>query len=60
MDNIVPFGTLGTNAPVIQVETLPDIEQEMIDTINRVNEYALNRGSLGGFDTGFQLLNEAI
>jgi replicative DNA helicase len=60
MDNIVPFGVIGNQAPKLHIEELPDIQLEMVETIERMDQYALNRGKLGGFDTGYKLLNEAI
>lgn len=62
MENrVVPFGPKGSGevARVLRDE-LPDIQREMQDTIYKMDEYALNRGKLGGFDTGYELLNEAI
>lgn len=52
----IPFAT----DKVAEKFNLPDIQQEMVDTIHRMDEYAQSRGKLGGFDTGYQVLNEAI
>lgn len=42
-----------------EVELL-GVQQEMIDTINYVDEYSWNKGLLGGLDWGMELFNEAF
>jgi len=39
---------------------LLSIQQEMLETIDRVDEYCKNRGRLGGLDWGMQSLNKAF
>jgi replicative DNA helicase len=43
-----------------EVEDLLSIQQEMLDTINQVDEYCYNRGRLGGLDWGMESLNNAF
>jgi replicative DNA helicase len=49
-----------------QLDPKPDfndllpIQQEMLDTINQVDEYCFNRGKLGGLDWGMESLNKAF
>lgn len=41
-------------------EELLTIQQEMLDTINKVDDYCKNRGKLGGLDWGIESLNNAF
>ena len=41
-------------------EDLLTIQQEMLDTIEKVDEYCKNRGKLGGLDWGMESLNKAF
>ena len=59
MSNVVGIdGTVLQTQP--DFEDLLPIQQEMLDTINRVDEYCFNRGKLGGLDWGMESLNNAF
>jgi len=43
-----------------QDDELLTIQQEMLDTIEKVDEYCHNRGKLGGLSWGMESLNKAF
>lgn len=53
---VVPFGP----ATSTKLKELPDFQREMLETIETMDEYAKNRGTIGGFDMGYPQLNEAL
>ena len=47
-------------APRLSMENLPDFQQEMINTIESMDEYSKNRGTMGGFSTGYEQIDAAL
>lgn len=59
MSNIVGLNGKPVELPEENLELLT-IQQEMLDTINNVDDYCKNRGKLGGLDWGMPSLNKAF
>lgn len=60
-NNVIPFGPGGAeDISEIDKSQLPDYQREMLETIEAMDEYAHTRGTLGGFDTGYPALNDAM
>lgn len=59
MGDLIDMSGRAVKAPEQAIDLL-EVQKEMLDTIERVDQYCINKGKLGGLDWGMPSLNKAF